>query len=316
MRKCAAILFLCVVLSDIESFAWGFWAHQRINYMACFTLPPELFPLYKKNIRYIFEHAVDPDQRRYADPEEAPRHFMDLDRYGGVDSVPHRWEEAVCKFAEDTLMEHGIVPWAIQRTYYRLVRAFAEHNKEHILYFSAVLGHYVADAHVPLHCTRNYNGQLTGQKGIHGLWESRLPELFGTDYDWFPQHCCNYIHPLETAWTILRESAAAVDSVLSFERSLDDQTPTDRKYAFEERGTQVVRVYSRSYSGDYHTVLEGQVERRIRMSVIRVGSFWYSAWVDAGQPVVTPDSLTEIRSPEALNDSLNAGKHLPHRSCD
>jgi hypothetical protein len=316
MRKCVYFLFLGFVLWQSDACAWGFWAHQRINYMACFTLPPELFSLYKKNIRFVFEHAVDPDQRRYSDPEEAPRHFMDLDRYGGVDSVPHRWEDAVCKFSEDTLKEHGIVPWAIQRTYYRLVRAFAEHNTEHILYFSSVLGHYVADAHVPLHCTRNYNGQLTGQKGIHGLWESRLPELFGPDYDWLPEPCCNYIRPLETAWTVLRESSAAVDSVLGFERRLDEQTRSDRKYAFEERGTQVLRVYSRSYSGEYHTALEGQVERRMRMSVVRVGSFWYSAWVDAGQPSFTPDSLISLRSPEEIIDSLTTGKISPHRSCD
>jgi hypothetical protein len=107
-----------------------------------------------------------------------------------------------------------------------------------------------------------------------------------------------------------------VDSVLGFERRLDEQTRSDRKYAFEERGTQVLRVYSRSYSGEYHTALEGQVERRMRMSVVRVGSFWYSAWVDAGQPSLTPDSLISLRSPEEIIDSLTTGKISPHRSCD
>lgn len=316
MRKYVPLILFAFSLTGNNTYGWGFWAHQRINYMAAFTLPPELFPFYKKNIRFVFEHAVDPDQRRYADPEEAPRHFMDLDRYGGVDSVPHRWEDAVSRFSEDTLNEHGIVPWAIQRTYYRLVRAFAEGNTEHILYFSAVLGHYVADAHVPLHCTRNYNGQLTGQKGIHGLWESRLPELFGSEYDWQPKRAAYCFSPLETAWSILRESAAAVDSVLGFERQLDAQVTPDRKYAFEARGTQYVRVYSRSYSSDYHAVLEGQVERRLRSAVLRVGSFWYSAWVDAGQPVLPSDSLQFPFTLEALTDTLGKGKTVPHRACD
>jgi hypothetical protein len=55
----------------------------------------------------------------------------------------------------------------------RLTRAFKEHDRERILRYSADLGHYIGDAHVPLHCTRNYNGQLSGQHGIHGFWESR-----------------------------------------------------------------------------------------------------------------------------------------------
>lgn len=314
MRKSLLCIGLFLICSRV--FGWGFWAHQRINYMACFTLPPDMFLFYKSNIQYISEHAVDPDKRRYSDPEEAPRHYMDLDKYGGIDSVPHHWEEAVARYSEDTLKAHGIVPWAIQSTYYKLVKAFRERDRDRILYYSAVAGHYIGDAHVPLHCTHNYNGQLTGQKGIHGFWESRLPELFGASYDYFAGRCVYIENPLESAWTILGESSAAVDSVLTFEKNLDRMTPPDQKYGYEDRGSVVVRTYSRHYARQYHEMLGGQVERRMRCAIMMVGSYWYSAWVDAGQPPLdfhAPEGMTEIA--EAAIDSANHTQISKGRIC-
>lgn len=139
--------------------------------MAVFALPPPMFGFYKHHIDFITEHAVDPDKRRYAVEGEAARHFIDLDRYGEnpFDSIPKKWKDAVAKFGEDSLMAHGIVPWQIERSYYQLTKAFREHNLEKILKYSAEIGHYIGDAHVPLHCTQNYNGQLTDQHGIHGF---------------------------------------------------------------------------------------------------------------------------------------------------
>ena len=34
-------------------------------------------------------------------------------------------------------------------------------------------------------------------------------------------------------------------------------------------------------------MLGNQVERRMRASILAVGSIWYTAWVDAGQPDLT-----------------------------
>ena len=41
-----------------------------------------MMQLYKPNIDFISEHAVDPDMRRYAIAEEGPRHYIDIDHYG------------------------------------------------------------------------------------------------------------------------------------------------------------------------------------------------------------------------------------------
>jgi hypothetical protein len=167
--------------------SWGFFTHQKINRLAVFTLPVEMIGFYKKNIQYISEASVNPDRRRYAVPEEAPRHYIDLDEYGdsAAYKLPRYWKEAVEKFGEDSLMMHGIVPWHIYRVYFQLKDAFLLKDPDRILRLSADIGHYIADANVPLHTTKNYDGQLTNQIGIHAFWESRLPELFFNEYDFY-----------------------------------------------------------------------------------------------------------------------------------
>ncbi len=175
-RILTLILFLLLYKA---SYCWGFYGHKKINYYSVFLLPPQMMVFYKPNIDFISEHSVDPDMRRYAIAEEGPRHYIDIDRYGSFpyDSLPKNWNDAVAKYSEDTLMKHGIVPWWVQVMQRRLTEAFKEKNAVKILKLSAEIGHYLGDAHVPLHASSNHNGQHTGQHGIHGFWESRVPEL-------------------------------------------------------------------------------------------------------------------------------------------
>jgi hypothetical protein len=265
---------------------WGFYAHKKINRLAVFTLPPEMLGFYKKHIDYLTENAVNPDRRRYAVVGEAPRHFIDLDAYADTTKItlPRSWKQAAEQYGEDTLALHGIVPWHIQLAKFQLTEAFKAHDTKRVLKISADLGHYIADANVPLHTTRNYNGQLTGQQGIHGFWESRLPELFSTDFDFFTGSASYLNSPQKTAWRAVFDAHAALDSVLSFEKELTEQVGETRKYGFEERNGQTVKVFSDDFSRKYHDRLRGQVERQMRASVKMVGDFWYTCWVDAGQP--------------------------------
>lgn len=271
-------------------FCWGFFAHQKINYYAVFLLPPEMMVLYKPNIEFITEHAVDPDKRRYMIAAEGPRHYIDIDVYGKYpfDSLPRKWEDAVAKFSEARLIENGIVPWWVQTMQRRLVNAFKEKDQSKILKLSAEIGHYIADAHVPLHASSNHNGQLTGQQGIHGFWESRVPELLA-DKEWsFFIGKAEYIkNPGDFIWKRVLESASEADTVLKYEKQLSEKFSPDKKFAFENRNGKIVRQYSSAYSLAYNQMLKGMIEARMRSSIYAVASFWYTAWVDAGQPDLT-----------------------------
>jgi hypothetical protein len=277
-------LKLSLITVFVACSGWGFFGHQNINRLAIFTLPGEMSSFYKKNIHYIVEASVYPDQRRYAVAEEGPRHYIDLDDYrDSIQHLPKYWNDAVEKLNKDSLMAHGIVPWHTYRMFLQLREAFMVGDPQRILRVSSELGHYVADAHVPLHTTSNHNGQKTGQHGIHGLWESRLPELYFTHYDFFVGRA-SYINDVQKSmWDVVLQSHACVDSVLGFEKELSKKE-LSRKYSFETRAKQTVKVYSERYSRLYHAMLHGMVERRMRSSVKMVGDIWYTAWVDAGQP--------------------------------
>ena len=269
---------------------WGFFAHQQINRLAVFTLPPEMFKFYKKNIDYVTENAVNPDQRRYAVKEEAPRHFIDLDNYS--DSLQKAlptfsWKEVTEKISEDTLNRHGIVPWHINFMKYQLTEAFRKKDARRILMLSADIGHYIADANVPLHTTRNYNGQFSNQVGIHGFWESRLPEMFSENYNFFIGQAEYIKIPQKRAWQAVLNAHAALDSVLIFERELTNKVSEDKKFGFDERNGSTIRTYSKEFSTRYHEMLKNQVERQMLASIKMVGDFWLTCWVDAGQPDLT-----------------------------
>jgi Zinc dependent phospholipase C len=309
MKK--ALLILSLLLISLTSFCWGFYGHKKINYYAVFLLPPEMISLYKPNIDFITEHAVDPDMRRYAIPEEGPRHYIDIDKYGNYpfDSLPRKWSEAVAKYSEDSLMSHGIVPWWIQTMLFRLTDAFKEKNQAKILKLSAEIGHYIADAHVPLHASSNHNGQFTDQRGIHGFWESRVPELLAEkEWDFAIGKAELIKNPGDYIWKRVLESALAADTVLKFEKELTRKFSPDQKFAFEERNGITIRQYSTAFTKAYDAKLNGMVERRFRQSIYAIASFWYTAWVNAGQPDLkalsnksfTTDDLKEF---ETLNNA-------------
>ncbi|MBS1736130.1 MAG: S1/P1 Nuclease [Bacteroidetes bacterium] len=281
--------FIALVLVSLASpcFCWGFYGHKKINFYAVFLLPPQMLVFYKPNIEFITEHAIDPDKRRYAIAAEGPRHYLDIDYYGKYPfpELPHKWKDAVAKYGEDTLMANGIVPWHVQVMLGRLTKAFKDKNFSAILKTSTELGHYIADAHVPLHASSNHNGQLTDQKGIHGFWESRVPELLAEKrFDFFIGKAAYIKDPGEYIWARVLESALASDSVLRDEKILSKKFPGNSKYSFEQRNNVVIKQYSTAYTEAYDKMLNGMVERRMRMSIYSVASFWYTAWVNAGQP--------------------------------
>jgi hypothetical protein len=303
------------------SFCWGFFAHRKINYYAVFLLPPEMLAFYKQNIEFIESHAIDPDKRRYAVADEAPRHYIDINEYGEYPypNLPRNFDSACQKFGRDTVLHNGIVPWWIVEMEKRLTDAFKEKNATRILRLSAEIGHYIGDSHVPLHASSNHDGQHTNQKGIHGFWEGRIPELLADkEFDFFIGKAAFISDVDQYVWRRVLESAAAADTVLLYEKKLSEKVTT--KYSFENRNGLTVRQYSSDYSIQYNNLLNGMVERRMRQSIFSVASFWYTAWVNAGSPNLSTLNLAPMTAEEqaamkALDEQWKLGK-AKGRICD
>lgn len=300
------ILFFSTGFAD-----WGFYSHKKIHRTAVFTLPPEMIGFYKYHISYLTEKSVSPDMRRYIDPGEGPRHYIDLEFYGdsALHKIPKYYRDAVKIYTEDSLKAWGVVPWHVEKIRNYLTRAFVNQDARQILRLSVDLGHYISDANVPLHTTKNYNGQLTDQYGIHGFWESRLPELFSEEYYLFTGKATYIPDTQARIWSAIKQANQALDSVLRFEKELTDMYDPSRKYSFEERNGRSVKVYSQSFSEDYHRMLDGMVARQMRKAIKMVGDFWYTCWVDGGQPDLEELLDVEIKDSEKLeknrkNDAL------------
>lgn len=310
-------LILLVLFIGMESLrAWGFFAHRRINRLAVFSLPQEMIGFFKENIRYITENSVNPDRRRYAVEGEAEKHFIDADVFGdsAIYQLPRYWEQAIAIYGEDSLRSIGIGPWNVHSVQMQLTQAFIRKDSKSILRLAADLGHYIGDINVPLHTTENYNGQLTGQYGIHGFWESRIPELMSDEYDFFVGKAVYLEHPQLTAWDAVIQAHLALDSVLRFEKELTKRFKKDKKYSFEERGNQTVKTYSREFTRAYANLLNGQVERQMRKSIKMTADFWFTAWVDAGQPNLNellkyPLPESELQENPEENNLQNIREH-------
>ena len=295
MNPCALkkiLLFISILLISVQSEGWGFHAHRIINRKAIYMLPPEMFFFYKQNLNYLEAHAVDPDKRRYAVDGEAPKHYIDLDQYlqdsidmdGVKAALPIYWEAGMDSLLKDSLAGHGILPWNLTYRVYRLSRAMARLDAEAILRLSAEIGHYAGDAHVPLHTTANYNGQLTGQYGIHALWESSIPEAFSEEYFIFSKVAKYHSDPQLAIWEVILDSHSMLDSVLGSDRKLREEVRAEWIYASESTSWTSKVVYSDYYINRWNKDMGELVQDRMRASAHFVASLWYTAWINAGQP--------------------------------
>jgi hypothetical protein len=273
-------------------YGWGYWGHPRINRAAVLALPTELRGFFYDHVDYVTEAAVMPDLRKYVlnDRTEGPRHYCDFEEFEKpIDQLPRTPEEAKVAFSDEILNKQGRLPWHIQEVYGKLVTAMKERRKSEILLLSADLGHYLGDAHMPLHTSNNHDGQLTEQKGIHALWEARLPELFGPTYNFRIAPATVIADPVAEVWRILRESHAAKDTVLLVDKKLRAEIGADKLFEVDEKGVVKKNRYNQpyftlDYATRFHNNLHGMVQRRLRASAQATANFWYSAWVAAGKP--------------------------------
>lgn len=302
------ILILALLLTASGSYPWGFYAHQMIARNAVFILPREMIGFYKNNIEQLVESSIQPDIRRYVIESEGARHYIDLELYGeSPDSVLSlSWNEAKDKYREDTLYARGILPWSIIQTYYSLVEAFKAKDSDRIIRYSADLCHYISDAHVPLHTTQNYDGQLTGQEGIHRLWESLIPENSAKNYTFWVGKAEYITDPYLRISEIILNSHTKVDSVLMMEKATSSSPDIMTKYSFQKRGNQEVKLYSKEFQREYELRLNGMIENQMQSATKMTADFWMTCWIEAGQPDIGGlSSVTEQKeSNAAANDSV------------
>jgi hypothetical protein len=274
MRLTALVLAASLLVLPGSAHAWGFEAHKLIADRMIELLPPALKPLFAKRRAFIVERAIDPDLwRNVGWEEEPPNHFLDLDHQAfgpyPFDALPRDYADAVQKFGR------------LQREFESLTRTPPPgYALDNIVLYSAVLAHYVSDGHVPLHAVVNYNGQLTGQDGVHSRWESELFDRIRGRLRIAPPALTPVTSPRDAMFDILLASNREAGAVLE----------ADRKAASGRE------FYDDAYFETFAGGTVGTLERRLNDSITSVAAFITGAWERAGKPMV-PDELPRTPRP-------------------
>ena len=327
MKKVVLILIVCIAMSSAYYVsAWGVWGHNHINKGAILALPREMGMFFYNHTDFITEESTVPDLRKYTmnDKAEGPRHYIDLERfnYKSPANMPRTMNDAIAKYRKDTLDKYGILPWYIQDMMVKLTKAFKNKSKTEILLLAADLGHYIGDANMPLHTSVNHNGQLTGQEGIHAFWEAQLPEMFGKNYSLHTGEA-SYIANIEKAtWDMIDSSHNLVYPLLYAESKMRKDNPEEKQYAMGPDGQPLKNkygqpVHSYEYAHVYHELLNGMVEKQLRLAIKHTADFWYTAWVNAGKPDLSgldPDYITD-RNKAFYKEDIKAWQKGKVRGC-
>ena len=267
--------------------SWGFLVHRTVNQLAIYELPKSIRTFFYQHKDYLVKESVRPDVRRNTDSTEASKHFIDLEIFGDSAAwkMPWVWEEAVAQFSKDTMLKYGYVPYVIMDVKQKLTNAFRNRDKDSILFYAADLGHYIGDLHVPLHTSLNYDGQLTGQKGLHSLWESTVPQLNMATYQLSSRHKARYLpNPEEQVWAAVRHSHALVKDVLLVEKEVTGNFTPEQKFRTQDRRGREVKTYTTEFARAYGNRLGSTVNDQLIATADLVADFWYTSWVDGGKP--------------------------------
>ena len=285
MPRAVLSLVLLAVCVPAPAEAWGYEAHRFIMDRAIALLPAELRPMFERERAAVVERSLDPDTWQNAgfDDDEAPHHFLDIDWEGygpyPFEGLPRDYAAAVAKFGKPRIDQNGTMPWRTEEMFGNLRRAFEGYARRgpfgrfDIVHYAAWLAHYVSDAHVPFHAIVNYDGQLTGQHGVHARFESFLFERYRDQLTLAPAPRAPIRDPRDFVFATVIEGSQLAGDILAADRA-----------AIGARD-----VYDDAYYAAFFKANRTLLERRLNESISAVAAIIAGAWDAAGRPPLPLD---------------------------
>ncbi|MBI3669873.1 MAG: hypothetical protein HY237_08870 [Acidobacteria bacterium] len=274
-RYTAIVLAAACLLMPARALAWGANGHRLIANKAVETLPPDLRPFFEANRNYVVQHSTDPMDSLAKNPAAERRyHIILLDRYGKFpfEALPRSYRAAVTKFGKTKLDAHGLLPWQIGVYSERLTNAFRARNWEEVRVAAALIAHYVAEAHDPFNTTENFDGKLSGQLGVNQRFGSSLVDRFSLFFPVHPNDAADIHDPTDHAFEACLSSHAWLENILLADR----------------RARKGLTDYTDEYFDRFYNQAGAIVIRQLSDAATDVGSYWLTAWKNAGQPPLPP----------------------------
>ena len=265
---------IVLLLISLVLVGWGSVGHRIINHNSTLSFPNQLnFLLFWADS--LAAHGSDADIRKGWDPDEAPKHYLDIDNYPQFVStgrISHSFDSLVLQYGYTFVLDQGILPWAIMQTVDSLKLSFMQNNWQKAMLIASDLGHYLGDSHIPLHLTRNYNGQYTGQYGIHSRYESNMIGTYQQQIIYSGDTVSYVSNISDFVFDMIYTNYKYVDSVLQADIAA-------RNYA---GGTNSSVYYQKLWE-----LTKGYTVRLFKNASYDLARLIFTAWKNAGEPVIT-----------------------------
>lgn len=287
----AVAVSLCASTSGVS--AWGFDPHRSITARAIDGLPSPLREFFAPYRGFVSEHSIDPDLWRVVDLRgtrgaEDQNHFFNIDNLDESPpfaGIPRDWDALVKRYGARRANAAGRLPWRAAEIGSRLSDAFRRAGRgdrragDDARFLSAVLAHYIEDAYVPFHAVANYDGQQTGQRGIHARFETDLVARYAGAMTLDPVRVRPVPNVVDFVFAALVEGEALTHQILDADRAADPRIGDDAYYE---------RMWTR---------LRPLVERRLSEAASATASAITAAWQAGGRPPLGVTSRGGARRP-------------------
>jgi hypothetical protein len=250
--------------------AWGRSGHRLVVNKAVDTLPQGIREFFDANRSFLLQHVTDPLDALAKTPAERHNHFIALDKYGRFpfETLPRDYKAAVTKFGKSKLETNGLLPWQIGVYSKKLTEALKDGKWEEAKLDAAILANYVAEAHDPFNTTDNFDGHLSGQPAVNERFGATLIDRYSSFFPMRPNDAFFISDPTDRAFEACLGSHSWLETIL-----LADRNARRGENSFTDE------YYDRFYNQAAAILI-----RQLSDAATDVGSFWLTAWVNAGRP--------------------------------
>src|SRR5216684_8813640 len=274
-RNRTAVLFVLVavfILLPQRSAAWGANGQKLVVNKAIDTLPQDLRAFFDSNRGYLLLHVTDPLEAIPKTPAEKRNHYLYLDKYGRFpfELLPRSYKAAVAKYGKSKIDSNGLLPWEIGVYSQKLTEAMKLGHWDEARLDAAILAFYVAEAHDPFNTTENFDGHLSNQTGINERFGTTLIDRFSSFFPMRPNDAAFISDPTDHAF----------DACLNAHSWLEIIQLADRNARLESKS------YNDEYFDRFYNQSAGTLIRQLSDAATDVGSYWLTAWTNAGKPAL------------------------------
>jgi hypothetical protein len=279
--------------------SWGSTGHKKISEASVLSFNQQMQD-FNSWTAYLRDHATDPDTRKGSDPTESPKHYIDIDNYNDFITkgrILQTFDSANNYYSSAIVLDNGILPWATKASFDSMRNCMQRHDFVKAKFFAADLGHYVADGHMPLHITKNYDGQLTGNTGIHSRYESAMIDANISQIVYTGENATEISDVNQYIFNYLYKNNSYCDSVLQ----------ADNYAKLQSGGSTSTTAYKTALWSKTKSFTIPLFQRASHA----LASLIFTAWLQAGSPSLT---ITGTNDPLASNASLDQNMPNPFSS--